>query len=69
MDKEEPRVGFIAEDVPELVAMKGRKSLGTVDIMAVLTKVVKEQQKSLKDQQEIISQLQQRISELEKKLK
>jgi hypothetical protein len=68
-DKEDPRVGFIAEDVPELVAMKERKSLGTVDIIAVLTKVVKEQQKSLNDQQEIISQLQQRISELEKNLK
>jgi hypothetical protein len=79
-DKEEPRVGFIAEDVPELVAMKGRKTLGTVDIVAVLTKVIKEQhesqkeqqqmleaqQKTLKDQQEIISRLTERVAELEK---
>ncbi|MGD2084753.1 MAG: tail fiber domain-containing protein [Candidatus Aminicenantes bacterium] len=72
--KEEARVGFIAEDVPDLVAMNGRKSLGTVDILAVLTKVVQEQQKLIRDQQEtarqqqkIISELQKRIAEIEKK--
>ena len=58
--KDEPRVGFIAEDVPELVAMNGRKNLGTVDILAVLTKVVKEQQKT-------IDELKKKIAELEKK--
>lgn len=58
--KEEPRVGFIAEDVPELVAMNGRKNLGTVDILAVLTKVVQEQQKT-------IDELKKKIAELEKK--
>ena len=56
----EDRVGFIAEDVPELVAVKGRKSIGTTDIVAVLTKVVKEQQKT-------ISQLNDRIAALEQK--
>jgi hypothetical protein len=73
-DKEEARVGFIAEDVPELVAMNGRKSLGMVDIVAVLTKVVQEQQKiareqeeAIREQQRIISDLQKRIAELEKK--
>ncbi|NIM10846.1 MAG: hypothetical protein GTO45_02550, partial [Candidatus Aminicenantes bacterium] len=59
-NKEQERVGFIAEEVPELVALKGRKNLGTVDIVAVLTKVVKEQQKT-------ISELKKRVSELEKK--
>ncbi|UCH97486.1 MAG: tail fiber domain-containing protein, partial [Candidatus Aminicenantes bacterium] len=58
--KEDARVGFIAEDVPELVAMNGRKNLGTVDILAVLTKVVQEQQKT-------ISELKKKIAELEKK--
>jgi hypothetical protein len=73
-NKEEPRVGFIAEDVPELVAMNGRKNLGTVDIIAVLTKVVQEQQKSIQEQQKFIqeqkrinSQLKKRIKELEDK--
>jgi len=65
--KEEPRVGFIAEDVPELVAMNGRKSLGTVDILAVLTKVLQEQQKIVENQQKTITELQKKIAELEKK--
>ena len=78
-DKAEDRVGFIAEDVPELVAMNGRKTLGTVDIIAVLTKVVQEQQETLKkqqlllheqqktltEQQETISQLGKRLAQLE----
>ena len=67
-DKDEPRVGFIAEDVPELVAMKGRKTLGTVDIMSVLTKVVQEQQKSLKEQRESIAEQQKIIFDLNKRI-
>jgi hypothetical protein len=58
--KEEEKLGFIAEDVPDLVATNGRKNLSTMDIVAVLTKVVKEQQ-------ETISELQKKIAELEKK--
>jgi hypothetical protein len=52
-DKAEEYVGFIAEEVPELVAMKDRKSLSPMDIVAVLTKVTQEQQKQLQEQQEI----------------
>lgn len=44
---EEQYVGFIAEDVPTLVATKDRKSLSPMDIVAVLTKVVQEQQKQI----------------------
>ena len=40
----EQHIGFIAEDVPDLVATKDRKGLSPMDIVAVLTKVVKEQQ-------------------------
>ena len=43
-DQKEKYVGFIAEDVPELVASDDRKSISTMDIVAVLTKVVQEQQ-------------------------
>jgi hypothetical protein len=39
----EKHVGFIAEDVPDLVAREDRKSLSPMDIVAVLTKVVQEQ--------------------------
>jgi len=45
-ESSEQYVGFIAEDVPELVAMGDRKSLSPMDIVAVLTKVVQEQQRS-----------------------
>ena len=49
VDPSEKHVGFIAEDVPELVAMKGHKTLSPLDIVAVLTKVVQEQQKTIDD--------------------
>ena len=51
-------VGFIAEDVPNLVAMNDRKSLNPMDVVAVLTKVVQEQQKT-------IEKLSARLTELE----
>ncbi len=59
-DKAEKHVGFIAEDVPALVASKDRKSLSPMDVVAVLTKVVQEQQKTIAD-------LNSRIAKLEKK--
>ena len=40
----EPYVGFIAEDVPDLVATNDRKGLAPMDIVAVLTQVVQQQQ-------------------------
>ncbi len=43
----ETYAGFIAEDVPELVAMNDRKSLSTMDIVAVLTAIIKRQQESI----------------------
>lgn len=44
---QEQYAGFIAEEVPELVAMQGRKGLSPMDIVAVLTKVVQDQQKEI----------------------
>jgi hypothetical protein len=46
-DRAERRVGFISEEVPELVAMKDRRGLSAMEIVAVLTKVVQEQQKTI----------------------
>jgi hypothetical protein len=43
----EHHVGFIAEDVPDLVATTDRKGLSSMDIVAVLTSVVKDQQKTI----------------------
>ena len=56
-DKEDPCLGFIAEDVPELVATNDRKGLSPMDMVAMLTKVVQEQQKTLTELQEKITKL------------
>ena len=51
----EEHLGFIAEDVPDIVATKDRKRLSPMDLTAVLTKVVQEQQKQIKELQREIS--------------
>ena len=56
-DKTEQYVGFIAEDVPELVAINSRDGLSAMDMVAVLTKVVQEQDRMMKEQSERISKL------------
>ena len=48
-EREEEYLGFIAEDVPDLVANQDRSSLSTMDIVAVLTKVVQAQQKKIEE--------------------
>ncbi len=67
VDKAEKHVGFIAEDAPELVATPDRKGMSPMDVVAVLTKIVQEQQKFIQAQQKINAELQQKIAELEKK--
>jgi hypothetical protein len=62
LSSEENHVGFVAEDVPELIATKDRKGLSPMDIVAVLTKVVQEQQKT-------ISALNEKMIKLENALK
>jgi len=58
VDPSEQYVGFIAEEVPDLVATGDRKGLSAMDVVAVLTKVVQEQQKTIDD-------LSRRLAELE----
>jgi len=48
-DVAEQHVGFIAEDVPEIVATDDRKGLSTMDIVAVLTRVIQAQQQQIED--------------------
>jgi hypothetical protein len=48
-DSAEQHVGFIAEDVPEIVATNDRKGLSTMDIVAVLTRVIQAQQQQIED--------------------
>ncbi len=44
---DEQHIGFIAEDVPDIVATKDRKGLSPMDMVALLTKIVQEQQKTI----------------------
>jgi hypothetical protein len=46
-ERDENYLGFIAEDVPNLVATSDRKGLSAMDMVAVLTKVVQYQQQQL----------------------
>jgi hypothetical protein len=62
--KSEKHVGFIAEDVPDLVATQDRKSLSPMDIVAVLTKVVKEQKLALEEKSQIVEKQQKTLAEL-----
>ena len=59
-DPEDKHVGFIAEDAPTLVESKDRKGMSSMDVVAVLTKVVQEQQKMIAD-------LSNKVADLEKK--
>jgi hypothetical protein len=49
IDPTEESIGFIAEEVPDLVATNSRKALSTMDIVAVLTKVIQEQQRAIEE--------------------
>jgi hypothetical protein len=46
-ETKQQRLGFIAEDVPELVATAERDRLGPMDLIAVLTKAMQEQQQTI----------------------
>lgn len=63
-ETKEEHLGFIAEDVPELVAAKDRKRLNPMDISALLTKVVQEQQRMIQEQQKTIESMMQKIQQL-----
>jgi hypothetical protein len=67
-DKEEKHVGFIAEDVPDLVATKDRKGLSALDIVAVLTKVVQEQKNTIAEQTNMISELSKKVDAMQKEI-
>jgi len=66
VEQGERHVGFIAEDVPDLVATKDRKAVGAMDVVGVLTKVVQEQDKKAKEQEKAILEQQKMLSEYQK---
>ena len=74
-NREEECVGFIAEDVPDLVARNDRRTLHSMDLVGVLAKVVQDQDQQLQnqdrqlDEQRVINKaLMERLAKLEQKL-
>jgi hypothetical protein len=67
-DRAWQHVGFIAEDVPQLVAAPDRKGLAPMDIVAVLTKVVQEKSRIVDDQRAVIAWQQRMLESIEARL-
>lgn len=70
----EEQLGFIAEDVPDLVATRGRKSVVPMDFVAVLTRVLQEHERretellhTVKLQREMLDALAARLSAIEER--
>lgn len=53
-DESEEYAGFIAEDVPDLVATSDRRGLSAMDIVAVLTKVVQQQEERIAELERLL---------------
>ncbi len=62
--KDDLHVGFIAEDVPDLLATTDRKGVDPMDVLGVLTKVVQEQQKLIEEQQKELESLKLKLNNL-----
>jgi hypothetical protein len=67
-EKKERKVGFIAEDVPELVATNDRKGLSSIDFVGVLTRVVQKQQEELENQNALILDLKSQLTRIQDSL-
>jgi hypothetical protein len=52
-ESHEQRVGFIAEDVPEIVAASDRQSVPIMDVVAVMARVLKDQQQTIDEERKI----------------
>ena len=63
----EEYLGFIAEDVPELVATKGRSTLSPMDMVALLTKVVQDQQATMREQEARLRNLTLKVEKLSRR--
>lgn len=67
-ENNEDYLGFVAEDVPEPVAMADHKSLNPMDIIAVLTKVSQQQQQLILEQRRVIGAQQRAIEQLSRRI-
>jgi hypothetical protein len=69
VNKNQGHVGFIAEDVPELVATTDRKGLSAMDIVAVLTKVVQDKSQTIEKQQTTLDLMAAKLEKMEAEIK
>ena len=60
---QEETLGFIAEDVPELLTADSGKAVNPVDLIAVLTRVIQKQQETIEDLTTRIAAAENRLSE------
>ncbi len=67
-NKAEHHVGFIAEDVPDLVAEEGHRGLTAMPVTAILTAVLKDQKKNIAEQNEILNQLENDVQSLKNEI-
>lgn len=63
-ESKELNLGFIAEDVPELVSTPSRKNMDPMEVVAMLTTIVKNQQQVINSQQQAIERQNQVAEEL-----
>lgn len=64
-EPEEDSIGFIVEELPDLVAERDRRSASAMDLVALLTAVVKEQRTTIARQEQLLEELAARVSQLE----
>lgn len=65
---DDEQIGFIAEDVPELVATRDRRGVSPMDIAAVLTRVAQAQDATIKKQQQLIDEQKRALASLTSRL-
>jgi hypothetical protein len=68
-NEDELELGFIAEDVPDLVARNDRKSLSPMDFATLAISVIQSQQKQMQQQEELLTELLAKMSNMEAELK
>jgi hypothetical protein len=56
------KMGFIAENVPDIASSKDHKNVKVMEIVSAMTKVVKEQQNTIESMSKEISELKKRIN-------
>lgn len=63
-----PGVGFIAEEVPEIVAMNDRKSISSMDVIALLIEAAKSQEKQIRNDEQQLLEMEKQVETLTERL-